>query len=780
MEDNPQNLQDEGHSCLGEHKKSENRKSLWPKLKMSTMFTGLHTLVSEKHAVLRILDQDSKKSQSSVDDQARVFVEGNAMFYSVENIKKRRALKRHPDVIARITHLWELIHSDENFPSPTSITKQQFVSLMIRLNFLMLPPPLDLQNIMESVEEDWAKDSKGSENMSMEAFFESIFELVDVWTNSISLEEYLSLLDRIIDGVSYLDEHGLSERRVLKDLKEINFDAVFDAQAEKDSSDEIDGNLCYHDDQVVLEAQRAMWEYNRSFHRHADHLKRHSWQGYDVDNLKRHSWHGNVGCIDDPDRTSEFLGFPIEEVKMNDDCEKRVIMKPRRVMRIIAKIYDAKIIKDQKKEEHRIVTTENEDRFDTFVFLWHIEQIGTKKRALENLGRLLLSVKSLARFHPRVLVFSKMIGLPVETADGKEDIDKKFKPFATSEYLFPFLKHFLSLNPKTGQLERLEEWFGVDFTPKKVTRLEAIAAAESTLKYVPQTSPVVIKFRSELDHICVDEQGSEILGKNEALISKQESSEQAKTPVPPMRKNATVSMKQPSLKMFSNTSPTRSKTDSSMKTPSLQIPSSNCRKFGDTSQQSKAGEGDDNKGLSPISPCFLGSHRRVLRSSSKSSERSKRILSDSFLYDLTSEEFKVSPSESRTGEQPGDHSKSFQVRRGSKQQQQCEISPKVRRQLSKKQYVDVDKAVCLLLQVWDADYEWKQVVVVVSAIVMMKRCIRNNKKRKSMKAEDTRLPEIALKPDASSGCLLPESPSKLVERFIEARRLDDSIDLKTW
>eukprot|EP00638_Chattonella_subsalsa_P008763 CAMPEP_0117745512 /NCGR_PEP_ID=MMETSP0947-20121206/7400_1 /TAXON_ID=44440 /ORGANISM="Chattonella subsalsa, Strain CCMP2191" /LENGTH=167 /DNA_ID=CAMNT_0005562669 /DNA_START=1 /DNA_END=501 /DNA_ORIENTATION=+ len=83
----------------------------------------------------------------------------------------------------------------------------------------------------------------------------------------------------------------------------------------------------------------------------------------------------------------------------------------------------------------------------------------------------------------------------------------------------------------------------------------------------------------------------------------------------------------------------------------------------------------------------------------------------------------------------------------------------------KKEYLDVDKAILLLLPVWDAEEEWKQTMLTISAILMIQRWVR----RVRGKVQERRR---SISKSLSSGSI---SSSRTVEKLREAKQLDNSI-----
>ena len=55
-------------------------------------------------------------------------------------------------------------------------------------------------------QEDWDVDSDGHATLSEDAFRNSMFELADIWTATVSAEEYIEFLEKLLKSVA--DRNG--------------------------------------------------------------------------------------------------------------------------------------------------------------------------------------------------------------------------------------------------------------------------------------------------------------------------------------------------------------------------------------------------------------------------------------------------------------------------------------------------------------------------------------------------------------------------------------------
>ena len=99
--------------------------------------------------------------------------------------------------------LWKLVRNDGD-----RMIKESFVVMNRKFHYLVVPPPVDAEKVAHEAERDWVNDSAGGEAIEYSGFFRSIFQLVDIWTDSCDVVEYCSLLNRFIRGVTRQDQDG--------------------------------------------------------------------------------------------------------------------------------------------------------------------------------------------------------------------------------------------------------------------------------------------------------------------------------------------------------------------------------------------------------------------------------------------------------------------------------------------------------------------------------------------------------------------------------------------
>ena len=78
------------------------------------------------------------------------------------------------------------------------------------------PPPSPLLVCLFAVQSDWLRDTKGQAALSYSSFFDSFFELADVWCPNIDAREYAEFLDALrlrLQVMVIIRKDGTQERR---------------------------------------------------------------------------------------------------------------------------------------------------------------------------------------------------------------------------------------------------------------------------------------------------------------------------------------------------------------------------------------------------------------------------------------------------------------------------------------------------------------------------------------------------------------------------------------
>eukprot|EP00752_Nemacystus_decipiens_P011375 g10109.t1 len=155
---------------------------------------GGATMKSESEGTGR--HEDGRRSR--IREGARVSRERIAKLWS-----KLRAVAYITSLQDKIKTLWSLATSGgEGCDPEASLSKGDFLSMMVKIHVLIIYPPVDLSWAMTNAMKDWEKDNAGLETMNLHRFVDSMFELVDIWTETTEESEYLEMLDLLTQGIT--------------------------------------------------------------------------------------------------------------------------------------------------------------------------------------------------------------------------------------------------------------------------------------------------------------------------------------------------------------------------------------------------------------------------------------------------------------------------------------------------------------------------------------------------------------------------------------------------
>lgn len=118
--------------------------------------------------------------------------QGDPSMYTVESKRARRKLREDPEVIQNIQKFWQLLDKD----SDGKLTEQGYSDLYVRI-CKVIRPTFELEQAQKEVSVDFKRDARGAKSLTYEVFFDSMFELVDIWTVDIRSKSYTTFLHHL-------------------------------------------------------------------------------------------------------------------------------------------------------------------------------------------------------------------------------------------------------------------------------------------------------------------------------------------------------------------------------------------------------------------------------------------------------------------------------------------------------------------------------------------------------------------------------------------------------
>eukprot|EP00936_MAST-01D_sp_MAST-1D-sp1_P000166 g166.t1 len=159
----------------------------------------------------KVEDEDTLKDAGRVDELLEHQLvgvskgyrsQGDATLYTDSNTAVRLQLRHSPLVLKSLEHFWSAFMSAHEH---NVISRNEHVAVMTRVcKALFHPAEFDEGKGKAEAEADWEREQGDSETMSKEGFFDSMFELADLWTMEISATAYASFIRKLLFRISEL------------------------------------------------------------------------------------------------------------------------------------------------------------------------------------------------------------------------------------------------------------------------------------------------------------------------------------------------------------------------------------------------------------------------------------------------------------------------------------------------------------------------------------------------------------------------------------------------
>ncbi|CAK4655969.1 unnamed protein product [Aphanomyces euteiches] len=186
---------------------------LWKKLKVAVQTSQIDETQLRKYQNVQTeaLQEAQKQLLKQLTDEEleREKPPDASTMYSRESLVLRYSLRRHDGIQRAVQTLW-------NFEAPRDglgcLLRDGYVSFYVCVA-KYLDSSFDTTKAIATVQEEWEHDRKGNDAMSYVLFFDSLFQLADLWVDSVDPNEYVEFLDGIASNilVSIGSTHRLKE-----------------------------------------------------------------------------------------------------------------------------------------------------------------------------------------------------------------------------------------------------------------------------------------------------------------------------------------------------------------------------------------------------------------------------------------------------------------------------------------------------------------------------------------------------------------------------------------
>ncbi|KDO22881.1 hypothetical protein SPRG_12018 [Saprolegnia parasitica CBS 223.65] len=140
--------------------------------------------------------------------------QGNEAYYTNENVARRLGIRYDPTLLRLTRQFWAAV-----VPSTKdTMDIESYQRLYLRIHKYLIER-FDIRDSKAKIQDDWLRDTNNdSSSLDYELFHLSLFELIDLWCDSLDANDYVRLLYAILDGVSHV-EHGRIHLRKLRHVR---------------------------------------------------------------------------------------------------------------------------------------------------------------------------------------------------------------------------------------------------------------------------------------------------------------------------------------------------------------------------------------------------------------------------------------------------------------------------------------------------------------------------------------------------------------------------------
>ena len=207
-------------------------KSVFPDIRRRASMQNLHIAIKEMLALSKSQIESDKGSNDNegedvVEAKARLekrrgsliqhplgsverFIrEGDSKFYTKENLERRKSLQNHPKIRGKYVLWWRTVLELFDDNNDGYLQKEEYMNFYGALHKVLLgDDSIGDESWKENAEEDWKRDIMSKEEdedrggcMDQEHFIKGLHELVDLWTVTTNVDEYLDFIDYTLTRV---------------------------------------------------------------------------------------------------------------------------------------------------------------------------------------------------------------------------------------------------------------------------------------------------------------------------------------------------------------------------------------------------------------------------------------------------------------------------------------------------------------------------------------------------------------------------------------------------
>lgn len=118
-----------------------------------------------------------------------------------EDLKKEREKIRSNDVfIECVKNIWmNILNKKLN----DKFSKIEYFKVMLRICKVLIPQ-FEIKQVIKIINDEWNNDSKGKKYLNFDSFFNTFFELADIWTPTINAHDYAFFLKSLFYRITFI------------------------------------------------------------------------------------------------------------------------------------------------------------------------------------------------------------------------------------------------------------------------------------------------------------------------------------------------------------------------------------------------------------------------------------------------------------------------------------------------------------------------------------------------------------------------------------------------
>ena len=187
-------------SMMNLHKAIHEMMQIMPEEDQRTVGMDVDKEITTTSHAQRVLRQRRSSLVKYAPDSLEAFQRtGDVEMYTKEAIEERTSLRNHPRVLEKYSLWWSTVLELYDHNKDNALDFDEYMEFYGILHAVMLKGTAgnDEQDDewRKGAKDDWESDGHGENGMNEEKFQDSLHELVDLWTVSTSLDEYVEFLD---------------------------------------------------------------------------------------------------------------------------------------------------------------------------------------------------------------------------------------------------------------------------------------------------------------------------------------------------------------------------------------------------------------------------------------------------------------------------------------------------------------------------------------------------------------------------------------------------------